>query len=129
MQAYLKGRRKDPISVPAQTVHEASELEPVLEYLLEIRDLSLGVHRRLDNIVEKLIDLDQRSELIWEQVREWAKGRPNSERDFAVNRLEALLSGVWSELQPDSQADLADAMIVATEARRVAGVWRCAVIG
>jgi len=129
-QGYLKGRRK---LAPSQRLeHERlryllrSELEAVRA---DIKSLSESAHGRLDLIVEKLLDLDQRSELTWEQVREWAKNSPESEKASIRARLEAALGGAWGMLEQASQDDLIDSEVVLAECKRHGSGWRCAAIG
>src|SRR3990172_6246044 len=79
--AYLQGCQKTaPESEERLRRVLRAELQPASGHLQAIRDRVDAVHSRLDLIVEKLLDLDQRSELTWEQVREWAKKSPEAEK-------------------------------------------------
>lgn len=115
---YLAGRAK-----AAPLPFSEEKLRRVVRSELE------RVQGRLDLIVEKLIDLDQRSEMTWEQVREWAKKSPEGEKAKIRDDLEATLGHVWSKLEPGSQEDLIDAKVVSAECSRVESAWRCAAIG
>jgi hypothetical protein len=115
---YLAGRAK-----AAPLPFSEEKLRRVVRSELE------RVQGRLDLIVERLIDLDQRSEMTWEQVREWAKKSPEGEKAKIRDGLEATLGHVWSKLEPGSQEDLIDAKVVSAECSRVGSAWRCAAIG
>lgn len=95
--AYLRGRRK---AAPSQ------EAKGNLRLLQEIKELGEAAHSRMDGMVEKLIDIDQRSELTWERVRQRGKESPEAEQASISSGLEARLGHAWSALEPVSQKDL-----------------------
>ena len=113
---YLRGR--GTAAAPSRELEERlrdllhSELKPVQ-----------ALHNRTDFIVEKLIDLDQRSELIWEQVRESAKRLPETERANIRIRLEAALGDAWGRLENESQEDLIDAEVFSAECKKHGAGW------
>jgi hypothetical protein len=129
-QGYLRGRRK---LAPSQKLeHERlryllrSELEAVRA---DIKSLAETAHGRLDFIVEKLIDLDQRSELTWEHVREWARKWPDAEKASVRVSLEAALGDAWNMLEPASQEDLIASQLFSAACKRYGSGWRGAAIG
>jgi hypothetical protein len=97
LESYLQGRRR------AATQREPKE--GWLEILRSVRSL----HDRFDNVVEKIVDVHQQSELIWERVRESSAKSPEDQKAEVRGRLRDLLGAAWEHLDEGSQDDLADA--------------------
>lgn len=128
---YIAGRGKAAPLLSEERVRHLlhSELEPVQADLRAIRGLGEGAHGRLDLIVEKLIDLDQRSELTWEHVREWARKSPDAEKANVRVRLEAALGDAWNILEPDTHEDLIASQLFSVECKRYESGWRGPAMG
>jgi hypothetical protein len=134
--AYLRGRRKaPPLPVSEDRLRHlirseiCSGMEPVRRDLQSIRDLGEAAHSRMDGIVEKQIDLDQRSERIWERVRQLAEASPEAEKASICCGLKALLGHVWNDIERDSQEDLIYAKIAAVECERGRLDWYSPAVG
>lgn len=108
-----------------------SGLEPLLKSMHESLQISHALHDRLDSVVEKLIDLDQRSELTWRQVRDLAhKGADYGQVRRAIeNSLSSQLGDTWLSLKPASRRDLVDAEYVYQQCSEWGTGWRMAVLG
>lgn len=108
-----------------------SKFEPLLASMGDNLRITHALHDRLDLIVEKLIDLNQRSELTWQQVRKLVRQEPDYEevrRGIEVS-LASLLRETWPQLKPDSRKDLVDAEYVFQQCARWGTGWRMAVLG
>lgn len=108
-----------------------TKLEPLLRSVGDNLRMSHALHDRLDLIVDKLIDLSQRSELTWQQVRKLARHEPDYKevRRGIQASLAGLLGDTWRQLKPDSQKDLVDAEYVFEHCTRWGTGWRMAVLG
>jgi len=108
-----------------------SKLGPLLRSMTENVEISHALQDRLDFIVEKLIDLDQRSELTWQQISQSARQEPDYEKATRgiEASLEKRLGDMWRELRPGSREDLVDAEYVFQDCDRRRRGWRMAVLG
>lgn len=108
-----------------------SKLEPLLSSMHESVQLSHALHDRLDVVVEKLIDLDQQSELSWQHIRQVTRHEPNYDemRRSIETSLTDQLGDTWRRLEPASREDLVDAEYVFGQCDRWQRGWRMAVLG
>lgn len=108
-----------------------SKLEPVLTAVKQTLQTGYAVQDRLDLVVERLIDLNERSKLTWAAVREKAREEPDyrEQRDRISRKLGETLSATWRELRSQSQTDLVDAEFVFEQCKKVDAGWRMAIMG
>jgi len=108
-----------------------SGLEPLVRSMHENLQITHAIQDRIDFVVERLIDLDQRSDLIWQQIRQSARQEPDYDelRRGVETSLASSLGDVWPELKPDSQEDLVDAEFVFGQCNKAGKGWRMAVLG
>ncbi|GEM_PF-4385949 len=115
-----------------------SELEPLLGYMNQNLQLSSQVlqitsatQERMDLVIDRVIDLDQRSRLTWAQVSQIARREP----DYGEmrRRLEASLavrlSSAWGSLKTSSRKDLIDSEYVFQHCSKWGSGWRMAALG
>ena len=108
-----------------------SKLGPLLRSMTENVKVSHALQDRLDFIVEKLIDLDQRSELTWQQISQSARQEPEYEeatRDIEAS-LKERLGDMWRRLTPGSSEDLVDAEYIYKHCCQRGRGWRMAALG
>jgi hypothetical protein len=108
-----------------------SKLGPLLRSMNDVQGISHALQDRVDFIVEKLIDLDQRSELTWQRISQSARQEPDYEeatRDIATS-LENRLGDMWRRLTPGSSEDLVDAEYIYRHCSQWGRGWRMAVLG
>lgn len=108
-----------------------SRFEPLLTLINANLQVTHAVHDRLDFVVEKLIDLDQRSELTWRQISQFARKEPDYEgiRRAIETSLANCLGDGWRRLRSASRKDLIDAEYVFQHCSRWETGWRMAVLG
>lgn len=107
------------------------KLEPLLRSMGDNLRISHALHDRLDLIVDKLIDLNQRSELTWQQIRKLVPQEPDYQevRGGIEASLADRLGDGWRLLKPGSRKDLVDAEYVFEQCTRWGTGWRMAVLG
>lgn len=105
-------------------------LDSKLEPLLKSVEITHGLHDRLDFVVEKLIDLDQRSALTWQHIRQSALEEPSfEERKSSIeSSLASLLGAIWRRLDADSRDDLVVAEFVFRQCAGFGSGWRMPVM-
>lgn len=128
--AYLEGRRKAPSPQASVTLSQMRELlRPAEEHLRTIGNRVEAMHGRFDLAFEKLIDIDQRSDLTWRKVRDLAKVLTEPEKSTIRDSLQEVLGDTWDKLAPESQEDLIVAEVVSTTCSRIGSGWHSAAIG
>jgi hypothetical protein len=106
-------------------------LEPLLKSMGENLRVSHAIHDRIDLIVENLIDLSQKSDLTWQEVKRLVKQESDykdTRRDIQQS-LEARLGSMWGTLKPASRNDLIDAEYVFAQCTNWGTGWRMAALG
>jgi hypothetical protein len=108
-----------------------TQFEPLLKSIDQNLTITQTVHDRLDLIFEKLIDLDQRSELTWQEIKKSARLEPDySSTQAAIEgSLSDRLGPLWSRLAPASRRDLVDADYIYDHCGKADIGWRMAVMG
>jgi hypothetical protein len=106
-------------------------LEPLVRSMHENLQITHAIQDRIDFVVERLIDLDQRSQLTWQEVSRLARQEPDYEelRRNIEASLASRLGNAWLQLRPDSQEDLVDAEFVFGQCNKAGKGWRMAVLG
>jgi len=117
----------------AQTVR-ASFPADIVDWLKGAGGISAAVESiqsRLDLVVEKLIDIDQRTQLTWERIRELLDCDPQHEqaKDRIERSLAAELGETWAKLESATREDLVDAEFVFEQCSRWRSGWGMAVVG
>lgn len=108
-----------------------TQLEPLLKSIDQNLTTTQTVHDRLDLIFEKLIDLDQRSELTWQEIKQSARLEPDySSTQAAIEgSLSDRLGPLWDRVAPASRRDLIDADYIYDHCGKADIGWRMAVMG
>lgn len=116
-ESYLRGRRKVATAPAMGDAHTTALALGEMTGLLRASD------RRMDNLVEKVIDIEQRVNLTLGAVSQLAGVEPPAERAY-VEELRLGLAAVWESLDPQTRAELVDAEIRVADCQRTGSGWR-----
>jgi hypothetical protein len=91
-----------------------TKLDEFETLLAENVRISRATQDRMDLVYDKLVDLDQRTELTWETISKSARGYADyaGAVDSIASELRLSLGEVWSQLAEESREDLTDAEYV-----------------
>jgi hypothetical protein len=123
VESYLRGRLK------AATLTATGENQSTELALGQMTELLRASDRRMDNLVEKVIDIEQRIDLTWGAVSQLARVRPPAERAYVEGELRAGLGAVWESLDPLTRGELVDAEVLVAECQRQGSGWRNVALG
>lgn len=122
-ESYLRGRLKVPV-VPA-----AAENHSIPLAIREMTELLRASERRMDNLVEKVIDVSSVIDLTWGAVSQWARVKPEAERAYVEAELRAGVGAVWDSLDALTRQVLVDTEVLVAECQRQGSGWRNVAVG